>query len=96
MTLANLSLSGTAIPCVNDRLIICDSGFETMCDIDFRIFFTDVVVSNWLFAIHLLDHFLFRQLDPGRTSCAHKWGQYTPALITTHLIQKYPIDLYFG
>ena len=26
-----------------------------------------------------------------QTSCAHKWGQYTPALITTHLIQKYPI-----
>ena len=22
------------------------------------------------------------------TSCAHKWGQYTPALITTHLIKK--------
>ena len=27
------------------------------------------------------------------TSCAHKWGQYTPALITTHLIQKYPIKI---
>ena len=26
-----------------------------------------------------------------QTSCAHKWGQYTPTLITTHLIQKYPI-----
>ena len=28
------------------------------------------------------------------TSCAHKWGQYTPALITTHLIQKYPIKIF--
>ena len=27
------------------------------------------------------------------TSCAHKWGQYTPALITTHLIQKYPMKI---
>ena len=24
-----------------------------------------------------------------RTSCAHKWGQHTPTLITTRLIQKY-------
>ena len=29
----------------------------------------------------------------GKTSCAHKWGQYTPALISTHLIQKYPIKI---
>ena len=28
-----------------------------------------------------------------KTSCAHKWGQYTPALITTHLIQKYTINV---
>ena len=28
-----------------------------------------------------------------KTSCAHKWGQYTPTLITTHLIQKYPIKI---
>ena len=27
------------------------------------------------------------------TSCVHKWGQYTPALITTHLIQKYRIKI---
>ena len=27
------------------------------------------------------------------TSCAHTRGQYTPALITTHLIQKYPIKI---
>ena len=27
------------------------------------------------------------------TSCAHKWGQYTPALITIHLIQKYPMKI---
>ena len=26
-------------------------------------------------------------------SYAHKWGQYTPDLITTHLIQKYPIKI---
>ena len=32
-------------------------------------------------------------LGGGITSCAHKWGQYTPALITTHLIQKYPIKI---
>ena len=30
---------------------------------------------------------------PKITSCAHKWGQYTPALITTHLIQKYQIKI---
>ena len=30
-----------------------------------------------------------------QTSCAHKGGQYTPALITTHLIQKYPIKISF-
>ena len=28
------------------------------------------------------------------TDCVHKWGQYTPALITTHLIQKYPIKIF--
>ena len=28
-----------------------------------------------------------------KISCAHQWGQYTPALITTHLIQKYPIKI---
>ena len=27
------------------------------------------------------------------SSCAHKWRQYTPALITTHLIQIYPIKI---
>ena len=26
------------------------------------------------------------------TSCAHKWGQYTPALISTHPIKKYPTN----
>ena len=26
------------------------------------------------------------------TSCAHKWGQYTPALISTHRIKKYPTN----
>ena len=27
-----------------------------------------------------------------KTSCAHKWGQYTPALISTHPIKKYPTN----
>ena len=31
----------------------------------------------------------------GITSCAHKWGQYTPALITTHLIHKDAIKFLF-
>ena len=30
---------------------------------------------------------------PKWTSCAHKWGQHNPALITTHLIQIYPIQI---
>ena len=29
-----------------------------------------------------------------KTWCAHKWKQYTPAVITTHLIQKYIIKIY--
>ena len=29
---------------------------------------------------------------PNQTSCAHKWGQYTPALISTHPIKKYPTN----
>ena len=35
----------------------------------------------------------FSNTPPSRTSCAHKWGQYTPTLTTTHLIQKYPIKI---
>ena len=27
-----------------------------------------------------------------KTSCAHKWGQYTPVLISTHPIKKYPTN----
>ena len=27
-----------------------------------------------------------------KTSCAHKWGQYTPALISTHPSKKYPTN----
>ena len=33
------------------------------------------------------------KLLPEPTSCAHRWGQYTPTLITTHLIQKYLIKI---
>ena len=32
-------------------------------------------------------------LNRHTTSCAHEWGQYTPALITIHLIQNYPIKI---
>ena len=33
------------------------------------------------------------RMNTDTTSCAHKWGQYTLVLITTHLIQKYPIKI---
>ena len=39
------------------------------------------------------DKIKFPFLNTEITSCAHKWGQYTSALITTHLIQKYPIKI---
>ena len=32
------------------------------------------------------------KIHSGPTSCAHKWGQYTPALISTHPIKKYPTN----
>ena len=36
---------------------------------------------------------MFCTSGPNLTSCAHKWGQYTPTLITMHLVQQYPIRI---
>ena len=35
---------------------------------------------------------IFKCIFLNETSCAHKWGQYTPALISTHPIKKYPTN----
>ena len=37
----------------------------------------------------LVQVFDWHKSFPGSTSCVHGWAQYTPALITTRLIQKY-------
>ena len=66
-------------------------------------------VSNWTFpkhfhcdalqyikhASHTIPKDYNKQAYLLTTSCDHKWEQYTPALITTHVIQKYPIKILF-
>ena len=58
-----------------------------------------VTQPHWVNAAWGLLHAAKRAYHPEQfrisiqTSCTHKWGQYTPALITTHLIQKYPIKI---